>query len=235
VSSCLSRRYRAGVREVIRVAIVDDQQLVRSGLRALIERAEDIDVVGEAADGSSAVRLARSLRPDIVLMDVRMPGVDGVEATRRITTDPGLHTVRVIVLTTFQDDEVVLDAVRAGASGFVLKDTSPDDLRAAIREVADGNALLSPAVTRTVLAELAAGGRPDPRARARLGDLAEREREVLRAVARGLSNDEIAADLHLSPATARTYVSRLLTKLDVRDRAQLVVLAYTSGFVNDGG
>jgi DNA-binding NarL/FixJ family response regulator len=219
---------------VIRVAIVDDQELVRSGLCALIERAEDIDVIGEAADGSSAVRLVRSLRPDIVLMDVRMPGVDGVEATRRITIDPGLRAVRVIVLTTFHEDDVVLDAVRAGAAGFVLKDTSPDDLRTAIRVVAGGNALLSPAVTRTVLAEVAAGAGPDPDARAKLGELTEREREVLRAVAGGLSNDEIAADLHLSPATARTYVSRLLTKLDARDRAQLVVLAYTSGFTRAG-
>lgn len=216
------------------MAIVDDQELVRSGLRALIERAEDIDVIGEAADGSSAVRLVRSLRPDIVLMDVRMPGVDGVEATRRITADPDLRAVRVMVLTTFHEDDVVLDAVRAGAAGFVLKDTSPDDLRAAIRVVAGGNALLSPAVTRTVLAELAAGAGSDPDARAKLGELTERERDVLRAVARGLSNDEIAADLYLSPATARTYVSRLLAKLDARDRAQLVVLAYTSGFANAG-
>jgi DNA-binding NarL/FixJ family response regulator len=219
---------------VIRVAIVDDQELVRSGLRALIERADDIDVIAEAADGSSAVRLARSLRPEVMLMDVRMPGIDGVEATRRITADPALRAVRVLVLTTFHEDDVVLDAIRAGAAGFVLKDTSPDDLRTAIRVVARGDALLSPAVTRTVLAELAAGTGPDPGARARLDELTEREREVLQGVARGLSNDEIAAELHLSPATARTYVSRLLTKLDARDRARLIVLAHTSGFVNTG-
>lgn len=219
---------------MIRVAIVDDQELVRSGLRALIERADDIDVIGEAADGSSAVRLARSLRPDVVLMDVRMPAIDGVDATRRITTDPGLRAVRVVMLTTFHEDDVVLDAIRAGAAGFVLKDTSPDDLRTAIRVVAGGNALLAPAVTRTVLSELAAGASPDPDAKAKLAGLTERERDVLQAIARGLSNDEIASDLHLSPATARTYVSRLLTKLHARDRAQLVVLAYISGFASAG-
>lgn len=191
-------------------------------------------MIGEAADGSSAVRLARSLRPDVMLMDVRMPGIDGVDATRLITTDPGLRAVRVVMLTTFHEDDVVLDAIRAGAAGFVLKDTSPDDLRTAIRVVAGGNALLAPAVTRTVLSELAAGAGPDPDAKAKLAGLTERERDVLQAIARGLSNDEIASDLHLSPATARTYVSRLLTKLDARDRAQLVVLAYISGFASAG-
>ena len=218
----------------IRVAIADDQELVRSGLRALLDRSDDVEVVGEATDGDTAVRMARTLRPDVILMDVRMPGADGITATRQITTDPALAGVHVLVLTTFHDDEAVLRAVRAGAAGFLLKDASPTDLRAAIRIVARGDALLSPAVTRTVLSALADGGAVDPAARARVATLTRREQDILHAVAGGLANDEIAGRLHLSPATVRTYVSRLLTKLGARDRAQLVTLAYEAGLALPG-
>ncbi|MDQ0377601.1 response regulator [Amycolatopsis thermophila] len=218
---------------MIRVALADDQHLMRAGLSALLARAEDITIVGEAADGAEAVELAHTRRPDVVLMDIRMPRLDGIEATRRIVADPRLRAVRVVVLTTFDTDEHILDAIRAGASGFLLKNTEPAELRAAVRTVAGGEALLSPSVTRRVMATLARGHAPaDP---ARLARLTERERELLREVAAGRSNDEIAQRLFLSPATTRTYVSRLLSKLDARDRAQLVHIAYETGLVRPGG
>jgi DNA-binding NarL/FixJ family response regulator len=216
----------------VRVAVVDDQQLVRAGLRALLERAPDIEVVAEAGDGAAAVRAVRSTRPDVVLMDVRMPGTDGIEATRRILADPALPGVHVVMLTTFDDDEYLFDAIRAGAAGFLLKNTAPDALRDAVRTVAGGEALLSPAVTRRVLAAAARTPVADPH---RLAGLTGREREVLGQVGTGRSNAEIGAALHLSPETARTYVSRLLTKLGARDRAQLVVIAYETGLVRPGG
>ncbi len=218
---------------MIRIVLVDDQELVRAGLRPLAQHDGDIEVVGEAGDGRAGVALVRDLRPDVVLMDVRMPRMDGLEATRAIVADPALKDVRVLVLTTFDEDEHVFAAIRAGASGYLLKDVSPAELRAAIRTVADGDSLLSPAVTATVMRAVAAG--PPARDTGRLAGLTEREREVLEQVGRGLTNDEIARELYLSPATARTYVSRLLTKLDARDRAALVVLAYETGLVRPGG
>ncbi|MDH2426573.1 response regulator transcription factor [Sphaerisporangium sp. TRM90804] len=217
---------------MVRVVLVDDQHLVRAGMRALLERAPDITVAGEAADGETGVALVRAERPDVVLMDVRMPGVDGIEATRRIVADERLRQVRVVMLTTFDTDEYLFDAIRAGATGFLLKDARPGELRDAVRTVASGDALLSPAVTRRVLnAVAAASGRLDP---GRVAGLTEREREVLAQIAAGRSNKEIGSALFISPATARTYVSRLLTKLDARDRAQLVVIAYESGLVRPG-
>ncbi|MGJ3224142.1 response regulator [Micromonospora aurantiaca (nom. illeg.)] len=215
----------------IRVVLVDDQHLVRTGLRALLDRAPDIEVVGEAGDGGSALSVVREQRPDIVLMDVRMPGGDGLEATRRILTDPMLDGVQVVMLTTFDDDEYLFEAIRAGAAGFLLKDTPPDALRDAVRTVAGGDALLSPAVTRRVLAAAARSPVADP---ARLAGLTGRERDVLAQVGAGRSNAEIGQALFLSPDTARTYVSRLLQKLNARDRAQLVVIAYESGLVRPG-
>ncbi|MGH3907144.1 MAG: response regulator [Pseudonocardiaceae bacterium] len=216
---------------MIRVALVDDQHLVRAGLRALLERAADITIVGEAVDGASGLALVAAHRPDVVLMDIRMPGIDGIEATRRILADNRLRAVHVIVLTTFDADEYVFEAIRSGAAGFLLKDTSPDDLRRAVRLVAGGDALLAPAVTRRVMQ--AAATRPRL-ADDRLGVLTERERDVLAEVGAGRSNDDIAARLFISPATARTHVSRLLTKLGARDRSQLVVLAYETGLVVPG-
>jgi DNA-binding NarL/FixJ family response regulator len=218
---------------VIRVVLVDDQEVVRTGLRALAERDGDITVVGEAGTGRAGLSRVRELHPEVVLMDIRMPEVDGLQATREIVADPRLDDVRVLVLTTFDEDELVLEAIRAGAAGYLLKDVSPTDLRSAIRVVAAGESLLSPAVTRTVLRSLA------ERLQATVDDtplqvLTEREREVLALVGRGLSNEEIARELFLSPATARTYVSRLLTKLGARDRARLVVLAYETGLVVPG-
>jgi len=215
----------------IRVVLVDDQHLVRTGLRALLDRAPDIEVVGEAGDGRSGLAVVREQRPDIVLMDVRMPGGDGLEATRRILTDPTLDGVQVVMLTTFDDDEYLFEAIRAGAAGFLLKDTAPDALRDAVRTVAGGDALLSPAVTRRVLAAAARSPVADP---ARLAGLTARERDVLAQVGAGRSNTEIGQALFLSPDTARTYVSRLLQKLNARDRAQLVVIAYESGLVRPG-
>ncbi|GAA1625992.1 response regulator [Catellatospora bangladeshensis] len=215
----------------LRVVLVDDQHLIRTGLRAVFDRAPDIDVVGEAGDGASAVDVVRAEQPDVVLMDVRMPGVDGIEATRRILADPRLARVQVVMLTTFDDDEYLFDAIRAGAAGFLLKDTTPEALREAVRTVAGGDALLSPAVTRRVLA---AAAHAPVRDTARLAGLTDRERDVLAQVGGGLTNAEIGAVLHLSPDTARTYVSRLLTKLDARDRAQLVVIAYETGLVRPG-
>jgi DNA-binding NarL/FixJ family response regulator len=220
---------------VIRVALVDDQHLVRAGLRALLERPGDITVVGEAGDGDAGVALVRAERPDVVLMDVRMPGTDGLAATRLIVAYPALRDVRVVVLTTFDADEHVFEAIRLGASGFLLKDAGPDELRRAVRVVAAGEALLAPAVTRRVLQAVAA-----PPARTatpggeRLAQLTEREREILAEVGTGRSNDEIAEALSISPATARTHVSRVMTKLAARDRAQLVVIAYETGLVTPG-
>jgi len=218
----------------VRVLIADDQALVRAGLATLLDSQPDLEVVGQAGDGREAIRLARELRPDVVLMDVRMPVLDGIEATRRIVADPATASVRVLVLTTFDLDEYVYAALRAGASGFLLKDSSPEDLQHAIRVVADGGALIAPAVTRRLIAEFAArpaAGRPAARLAERLTG---REIEVLRLVARGLSNAELAAELFLSPLTAKTHVSRILTKLGVRDRAQLVVIAYEAGLVIPG-
>lgn len=218
---------------MIRIVLVDDQELVRTGLRALAERDGDIEVVGEASDGRSGLSRVRELRPDVVLMDLRMPQLDGIAATARITADAALDAVRVVVLTTFDEDEDVLAAIRAGAAGYLLKDVAPSALREAIRVVAGGDSLLSPAVTTTVLAQL--GERLASRVSPGLLDgLTPREREVLALVGRGMSNDEIGATLFLSPATARTYVSRLLAKLAARDRSRLVVLAYESGLVRPG-
>jgi len=220
---------------VIRVAVADDQALVRSGFAVLLRSADDIDVVGEAADGREAVELVRAARPDVILMDIRMPDMDGLEATRRITADAETASTRVLILTTFDLDEYVFEALRAGASGFLLKDTLPDDLLAAVRVVAGGEALLAPKVTRRLIEQFAqqsvstpAGPLPG------LDTLTDREQEVLAAVARGLSNAEIAHQLFMSHATAKTHVSRLLTKLGARDRAQLVMLAYEAGIVVPG-
>jgi DNA-binding NarL/FixJ family response regulator len=217
---------------MIRVLIADDQDLVRLGLSTLIGSEDDLAVAGEAADGLRAVELARAERPDVILMDVRMPGIDGIEATKRIAADPALAGTRVLVLTTFELDEYVFDALRAGASGFLLKDTKPDELLRAIRLVAGGEALLSPSVTRRVVREFAnrtpRASRPHPR----LGTLTDRERQIVGLVGEGLNNDEIAERLVVSPATARTHVSRAMIKLAARDRAQLVVFAYQSGLVD---
>jgi DNA-binding NarL/FixJ family response regulator len=215
----------------VRVVLADDQALVRAGFRVLLETEDGFDVVGEAADGTEAVEVARATVPDVVVMDIRMPGVDGLVATRDITGDPALETVKVLVLTTFDLDEYVFEALRCGAAGFLLKDTEPVELLRALRVVAAGEALLAPTVTKRLISEFVA--RPEHRRPApdTLHELTEREREVLALVAGGMSNDEIAAHLVISPATARTHVSRIITKLHARDRAQLVVLAYESGLV----
>jgi DNA-binding NarL/FixJ family response regulator len=217
---------------LIRVVLADDQALVRAGFRVLLDSAGDIEVVGEAASGDEALAQAREKRPDVVLMDIRMPNTDGLEATRRIATDPGLAGVRVLILTTFEVDEYVFEALRSGASGFVVKDMEPADLLQAVRVVARGDALLAPGVTRRLIAEFA--GRPEQRRLAApdLNVLTDREREIMVLVAAGRSNDEIAAELFISPATAKTHVSRAMSKLGARDRAQLVVLAYESGLVS---
>ncbi len=218
---------------MIRVVLVDDQEVVRAGLRTLAEHEGDIEVVAEASTGAAGVSAVRALRPDVVLMDIRMPVLDGIEATRRIVADPTLGGVRVVILTTFDEDENVLGAIRFGAAGYLLKDIRPAELRHAIRVVAGGEALLSPAITRKVMHTVAA--RAGARIRPELIDgLTEREREVLRHIALGLSNVEIAETLHLSPATARTYVSRLLSKLEARDRSRLVILGYEAGLVIPG-
>jgi DNA-binding NarL/FixJ family response regulator len=218
---------------VIKVLLADDQALVRAGFRALLDAQPDITVVGEAADGAAAARAAAETRPDVVLMDIRMPGTDGLEATRRIVSDPALAGVRVLILTTFDEDEYVFEAVRTGASGFLVKDTEPVELLRAVRVVAEGEALLSPRVTRRLIGEFARRARPG-RSMRELDLLTTREREIVALVAEGLSNDEIAARLVVSPATAKTHVSRAMIKLAARDRAQLVVLAYETGLVRPG-
>ncbi|MBO4275824.1 response regulator transcription factor [Microbispora triticiradicis] len=218
---------------MIRVLLADDQALVRAGFRALLDAQEGMTVVGEAGDGEQAVLLTRDLRPDVVLMDIRMPGTDGLTATRHIAGDPGLTDVKIIMLTTFELDEYVFEALRGGASGFLVKDTEPAELIQAVRVVAGGDALLSPGVTRRLIAEYAARAK-EPRVTTGLTPLTEREREVLALVGAGMTNDEIAARLYMSPATAKTHVSRMMTKLHARDRAQLVVIAYESGLVKPG-
>jgi DNA-binding NarL/FixJ family response regulator len=220
----------------IRVAVADDQVLVRSGFTVLLSGEPDIDVVGEAGNGAEALAVAAREHPDVLLMDVRMPVMDGLEATRRITGDESLASTRVVILTTFDLDEYVYDALRAGASGFLLKDTLPVDLLKAVRVVAAGDALIAPRITRRLIAEFAR--RPGPAVtdakRAALNQITEREREVLELVARGQSNAEIATQLYVSHATVKTHVSRLLMKLDARDRAQLVMVAYETGVVTPG-
>ncbi len=244
---------------MIRVLLADDQALVRAGFRMLLEASGDISVVGEAANGGTAVALARDLLPDVVLMDLRMPEVDGLTATKRISADSRLGGVRVVVLTTFDDDENVFGALRAGASGFLVKDVEPEELLRAVRVVARGDALLAPSVTRSLIAAFTAkpagpgpgggpapavpgripggapGTRPEPAAPPGLATLTDREREVVALVAAGLSNDEIAGRLVVSPLTAKTHVSRAMTKVAARDRAQLVVLAYAHGLASPSG
>ena len=218
---------------MIRVLLADDQVLVRAGLRALLDAEDGIEVVGEAGDGAEAARLALEHRPDVVLMDVRMPGVDGLEGTRRITSDSRLGDVRIVILTTFDLDEYVFDALRSGASGFLVKDTEPADLVRAVQAVAAGDALLSPRATRRLVEEYASRSKPAGVAPG-LDLLTDREREVMALVADGLSNDEIAERLFISGATAKTHVSRTMAKLNARDRAQLVMFAYESGLVRPG-
>lgn len=217
---------------MISVVVADDQDLIRVGLRTLIENEDGLLFAGEAADGLAAVNVVREVRPDIVLMDIRMPGIDGLEATRRITADSELSDTRIIVLTTFELDAYVADAIRYGASGFLLKDTKPVELVLAVRTVADGGALLSPSVTRKLISQFAAQPARRVTPHPQLGTLTEREHEILGLVGEGLNNEEIAERLVISPATARTHVSRAMVKLGARDRAQLVVFAYQSGLVD---
>jgi DNA-binding NarL/FixJ family response regulator len=217
----------------IRVLLADDQALVRAGFKSLLDAVDDIEVVGEASDGEEAVRLASELKPNVALMDIRMPGLDGLAATRAIVEDDRLAEVRIVILTTFGLDEYVFEAIRSGASGFLVKDTEPDELIQAVRVVAAGEALLSPSVTKRLLAEFATRAKEPPPAGG-LDELTDREREIVALVGEGLSNQEIAERLFLSPATAKTHVSRAMGKLRVRDRAQLVVIAYESGLVRPG-
>jgi DNA-binding NarL/FixJ family response regulator len=217
----------------IRVVLADDQVLVRAGFRSLLDAQDDIDVVGEASNGDEAVGLASELSPDVVLMDIRMPGMDGLAATRAIAEDERLTGVRIVVLTTFGLDEYVFEAIRSGASGFLVKDTEPDELVQAVRVVAGGDALLSPSVTKQLLAEFASRAK-EPIQAIGLEELTDREREIVALVGEGLSNQEIAGRLFVSPATAKTHVSRAMGKLGARDRAQLVVIAYESGLVRPG-
>jgi DNA-binding NarL/FixJ family response regulator len=219
---------------VIRIVVADDQTLVRKGFSLLLDSEDDIEVVGEAGNGAEAVAITQHLQPDVVLMDVRMPGVDGIEATERIVRQSAGSSVRVLVITTYEVDEYVFRALRAGASGFLLKDTEPAELVQAVRTVAAGDALLSPKVTRSLIEKFVAIEEPTTRSSDLLSPLTEREREVMAKVARGFSNDEIADELVVSPATVRTHVSRAMTKLHARDRAQLVVLAYESGLISAG-
>jgi DNA-binding NarL/FixJ family response regulator len=216
---------------MIRVVLADDQALLRAGLRVLLDAEDDLEVVGEAEDGAEAIAAVRRLQPDVVVMDIRMPDLDGLAATREIVADPELAGVHIVVLTTFDLDEYVFEAIRAGATGFLLKDAEPTELLRAIRLAAAGEALMAPTVTRRLIAEFAA--RPEHRTvdSTALRELTDREREVVALVAGGLSNEEIAAELYISPATARTHVSRAMIKLNARDRAQLVVFAYESGLI----
>ena len=218
---------------MISVLLADDQALVRAGFSALLDAQDDIEVVGQADDGEAAVQLAKSFVPDVVLMDIRMPVLDGLAATRTIAADEHLSAVRVVILTTFELDEYVFEALRAGASGFLVKDTEPVELIRAVRAVAGGEALLSPSVTKRLIAEFATRAKEPTRA-TELDHLTDREREVMALVAEGLSNEEIAERLIVSPATAKTHVSRAMIKLNARDRAQLVVFAYESGLVRPG-
>ena len=218
---------------MIRVLLADDQALVRAGFSALLSARDDIEIVGEAADGRDAVSMTRSLHPDVVLMDIRMPLLDGLEATRRITADPRLSDVRIVILTTFELDEYLFEALRHGASGFLLKDTEPSDLVTAVRVVAAGDSLISPRMTRRLIEEFATRAK-QPRSSGELDILTDRESEVMALVAGGLTNDEIARKLYMSPATARTHVSRAMTKLGARDRTQLAVIAYEIGLVRPG-
>lgn len=218
---------------MIGVVLVDDQELVRTGLRTLAEHDGDIEVLAEASNGRAGISAVREHKPDVVLMDIRMPQMDGIAATQTIVADHSLANVRVVMLTTFDEDENVLAAIRAGSAGYLLKDIAPAELRSAIRTVAAGDALLSPAITRNVMSTLAEGQTASTRP-ALLNSLTDREREVLTRIGLGESNDEIGASLHISPATAGTYVSRLLSKLYARDRSQLVILSYESGLITPG-
>ncbi|GAB4583814.1 response regulator [Nocardia sp. IFM 10818] len=214
---------------MIRVLLVDDQPLIRSGFRALLDIEDDIEVVAEAADGAEGVALAREHLPDIALIDIQMPGVDGIEATRRIAADPALTAMHVVILTNYGLDEYVFDALRAGAAGFLVKDIQPEDFLHAIRVAARGDALLAPSITRKLIDRYVT--QPPHTGSAALHDLTAREREAVILVARGLSNDEIAAHMVITPLTAKTHINRAMTKLHARDRAQLVVLAYESGLI----
>ncbi len=218
---------------MIRVVLADDQELVRAGFAALLDAEDDIEVVGEAADGRDAVRVAEQRRPDVILMDIRMPVLDGIEAIRRIAARPDLASVHVVILTTFELDEYVFEGLRAGAAGFLVKDTDAAELIRAVRVVADGGALLSPTVTRRLIAEFAARTR-EARTVSGVAELTPREREVVALIAQGLSNDEISRKIYISPSTAKTHATRAMTKLGARDRAQLVVLAHQAGLVTPG-
>src|SRR3954447_21352013 len=218
---------------MIRIVLADDQALVRAGFRALLNAQDDIEVVGEAADGTETIAAAREHKPDVMLMDIRMPGLDGLEATRQISSAPDLADVHILILTTFEEDEYVFEAIRVGASGFLVKDTEPVELVRAVRVVAGGDALLSPSVTRRLIGEFATRAKKVQQPTT-LDVLTDREREVVALVGEGLTNDEIAERLVVSPATAKTHVSRAMTKLATRDRAQLVVLAYETGLVRPG-